>query len=129
MKVEDGTISRRGFVAAGAALSLGAVHLESRLVESAPHVRVTGFDLLPVRASERTVWLIVRLRTNAGLTGLGEASDAFGYAATTRQDAARMEAELRGFFGLINGRSPLEINHYRARSAPLIAKVATGPST
>ncbi|MBK9708672.1 MAG: mandelate racemase/muconate lactonizing enzyme family protein [Acidobacteria bacterium] len=119
---KDGLVSRRGFMAAGAALSVGAAHWEPRLAASAPRVRVTGFELVPIRASERTVWLIVRLHTNAGLTGLGEASDAFGYANTTKQDAARMEAELRGFFGLINGRSPLEINHYRARSAPLVAK-------
>lgn len=120
--VEDETISRRGFMAAGAALSVGALPLESRLVEPAPRVRVTGFDLLPVRATERTVWLIVRLRTNAGLTGLGEASDAFGFATTTKQAAARMESELRGFFALIDGMSPLEINRFRLQSAPRIAK-------
>jgi galactonate dehydratase len=93
-----------------------------RPVESAPRVPVTGFELLPVRASERTVWLFVQLRTNAGLTGVGEASDAFGYANTTKQDAARMESELRQLFGLIDGMSPLEINRFRVQSAPLIAK-------
>jgi L-alanine-DL-glutamate epimerase-like enolase superfamily enzyme len=40
---------------------------------------------------------MVRVRTDVGLTGLGEASDAFGFANTTKQDAARMESELRRF--------------------------------
>jgi galactonate dehydratase len=118
---ETESVNRRGFVAASAALSFGVASWEPRLLASAPRVQVTGFELVPVRASERTVWLFVRLRTSAGLTGLGEASDAFGYANTTRQDAARMESELRRFFGLIDGKSPLEINGYRAKSAPLIA--------
>jgi galactonate dehydratase len=68
------------------------------------------------------VWLIVRLRTDAGLTGLGEASDAFGFANTTKQDAARMESELRGFFGLIDGKSPREIGAYRQQGEPIVAK-------
>lgn len=85
-------------------------------------MRVSGFDLLPVRATERTVWLIVRVRTNAGLTGLGEASDAFGFANTTKQDAARMESALRGFFELIDGKSPLEIGAFRQQAEPAVAK-------
>jgi galactonate dehydratase len=76
-------------------------------------VRVTGFELLPVRATERTVWLFVRLRTDVGLTGLGEASDAFGFANTSKQDATRMESELAAFFALIEGKSPLDIGPYR----------------
>jgi galactonate dehydratase len=57
--------------------------------------------------------MFVRLRTDAGLTGLGEASDAFGFANTTKQDAQRIESELRKFFELIRGKSPLEIEAYR----------------
>jgi galactonate dehydratase len=75
-------------------------------------------ELLPVRATERTVWLIVRLQTDAGLTGLGEASDAFGFANTTAADARTMESELRSFFRLIEGKSPLEIESYRQGGLP-----------
>lgn len=107
----DGTVSRRALLVASAA------PWAPRTIEALPWLRVTGFDLLPVRATERTVWLIVRLRTNAGLTGLVDASDAFGFANTTKQDAARMESELRGFFGLIDGKSPLEIGAYRLRGS------------
>jgi len=87
-----------------------------------PRLRITGFELLPVRATARTVWLIVRLKTDAGLTGLGEASDAFGFADTTKEDAARMEAELRRFFKLIDGKSPLDIGAYRREGEPLAAQ-------
>ena len=112
--------TRRAFLAAcGTAAGLA---LAPRWLEAAPTLRVTGFDLLPVRASERTVWLIVRLRTDTGLTGLGEASDAFGFANATREDAARMEAELRGLFELVKGRSPLDVESYRQRGLALASK-------
>ena len=91
-------------------------------LQAAPRVRVTGFELIPVRASQRTVWLLVRLRTDAGITGLGEASDAFGFANTTVQDAAQMESTLRGFFRLVEGKSPLDIGAYRAAGEPLAIK-------
>ena len=68
------------------------------------------------------MWLIVRLRTDAGLTGLGEACDAFGFANTTRQDAAQMESTLRTFFSLVQGRSPREVGAYRAAGLPMAAK-------
>jgi galactonate dehydratase len=92
------------------------------MVDAAPRLRVTSLELLPVRATARTVWLIVRLGTDAGITGLGEASDAFGFANTTNADAARMQAELRRFFRLIEGRSPLEVGLYRQQGEPLAAK-------
>jgi galactonate dehydratase len=108
-------------VSAGAGLA-GAVFWPGRAFAAPPRVRITGFELLPIRATERTVWLMVRLRTDAGLTGLGEASDAFGFANTTKQDAARMESELRAFFGLIDGKSPLDIAQYRQKGEPLALK-------
>lgn len=118
-------MDRRSFVRRVGAGSLGFVlplpSVSSRL-EAMPRVRVTGFELLPVRATERTVWLMIRVRTDAGLTGLGEASDAFGFANTSKQDAARMESELRRFFALVEGKSPLDIERYRQQSQPLVAQ-------
>jgi galactonate dehydratase len=118
----DGRVSRRSFLGAGAGLVAGAALWTQTTLQALPRLRVTGFELLPVRATERTVWLFVRLRTDAGLMGLGEASDAFGFANTTKQDAARMESALRGFFALIDGKSPLDIGAYRLRGDPLAAK-------
>src|SRR4029079_15727081 len=108
-------MNRRSFVRSVGAGSIGLLlplaSTTARL-RAMPRVRVTGFELLPVRATERTVWLMIRLRTDAGLTGLGEASDAFGFANTSKQDAARMESELRQFFALIDGKSPLDVEAY-----------------
>jgi len=112
--------SRRAFLTSGGAAAVALA--VPRWLDAAPRLRVTGLELLPVRATERTVWLIVRLRTDAGLTGLGEASDAFGFANTTKADAARMESELRGLFELVNGQSPLEIERYRQRGLALASK-------
>jgi len=122
-------VNRRTFLAATGGAAAGLMLVQSRMLEAAPKLKVTGVELLPVRATARTVWLIVRLRTDAGLTGLGEASDAFGFANTTVQDAARMESELRGFFELIRGQSPLEIGAYRQRGGPIAAKGGLIPAT
>ena len=90
-----------------------AMALFPDVLDAAPKLRVTTLELLPMRATPRTVWLFVRLGTDAGLTGLGEASDAFGFANTSQKNAAQMESELRAFFRLIEGKSPLEIAAYR----------------
>ncbi|HEY4363735.1 MAG TPA: mandelate racemase/muconate lactonizing enzyme family protein [Bryobacteraceae bacterium] len=90
-------------------------------LRGAPSLRVRSFELIPVRASDRTVWLMVRLRTDQGLTGLGEASDAFGFANTTKQDAMQMESTLRTFFGFVEGKSPLEVEAYRQKAEPVAA--------
>src|SRR5262245_21458662 len=108
--------TRRQFLAATMGGGLATTFLwSSKVLRAAPRLRVTGIELLPVRATERTVWLIVRLRTDAGLTGLGEASDAFGFANTTAADARTMESELRSFFRLVEGKSPLDIEAYRQK--------------
>lgn len=88
------------------------------LAFSRPRLKVTKLELIPVRATERTVWLFVRLHTDRKLTGLGEASDAFGFAATTKANAQQMEAELGQFFELVKGRSPLEIERFRQQGEP-----------
>jgi galactonate dehydratase len=120
--MSDVKLSRRDFLAAGAGIAAGSMLFVPGVLRAAPRLRITGFELLPVRATSRTVWLFVRLRTDAGLTGLGEASDAFGFANTTKDDAARMEAELRVFFELVKGQSPLDVGAYRQRAEPIIVK-------
>ena len=100
------------------------------LAFSRPQLKVTKIELIPVRATGRTVWLFVRLNTDKKLTGLGEASDAFGFASTTKANAQKMEAELGAFFEITGGRSPLEIERFRqlgeprARAGGLVAATA-----
>jgi galactonate dehydratase len=93
--------------------------LPLRAAAAVPQLRITGVELRPVRATSRTVWLFVSVTTDTGLVGFGEASDAFGFANTTADDAARMGRELERFLGLVRGRSPFEIESYRQRGEPL----------
>jgi galactonate dehydratase len=113
-------IDRRTFLSTSTVAAAGALSWPLAL-EAAPKVRITEFEILPMRATQRTVWVFVRLSTDAGLTGLGEASDAFGFANTTKEDAGRMESEIRRFFALVEGKSPLDIAAYRAQAEPLAA--------
>src|SRR5215813_10440129 len=101
MKVE---YDRRTFLKTGSTVLVGAVVWPCVLFAQVPSLRITGIELLPVRATERTVWLFVRLKTDTGLTGLGEASDAFGFANTTKENASTMQSELLEFFHLIEGK-------------------------
>ena len=136
------THSRREVLAAAAGTVFASVLLPLRAT-AIPQLRVTGIELLSVRATSRTVWLIVRLRTDGGLERLGEASDAFGFANTTAEDTARIRAQLAAFFNLIDGRSPFEIEsptgsaakRWRARgssprphSAPSSRRCGTWPA-
>ncbi len=107
--------SRRAFLG-GSLLAASLSYLQA-----APKLRITGLELIPVRATERSVWLMVRLTTDHGLSGLGEASDAFGFARTNKQDALAMEAHLRKFFTLIEGKSPLEVEAFRQKAEPIAA--------
>ena len=74
-------------------------------------LRVTGMELITVRATARTTWLFVRLTTNQGLTGLGEVSL-----------GRRTEfPELGQFFDLVRDESPFRIEQYRQRGWSLAA--------
>jgi galactonate dehydratase len=121
-------IDRRSWISLCATAAAGTVLLPDML-DAAPKLRVTTLELLPMRATARTVWLFVRLGTDAGLTGLGEASDAFGFANTSKQNAAQMESELRAMFRLVEGKSPLEIAAYRREGERLVAGRGLIPAT
>ena len=121
-------IDRRAWIAHCAKALAGAAWLPD-ILEAAPRLRITTLELLPMRATARTVWLFVRLGTDAGLTGLGEASDAFGFANTSKQNAAQMESELRAMFRLVEGKSPLEIAAYRREGERLAAGRGLIPAT
>lgn len=80
-------------------------HLLQQAARTAPRLRVNGLELVVVRATTRTTWLFVRLSTNQGLTGLGEAS------LGRRADLP----ELQAFFQLVRDESPFRIEQYRQR--------------
>ena len=67
--------------------------------------RVTGMEVLSVTVSERTRWLFVRLSTNVGVSGLGEASA-----------GDPQILELEEFYGLLG--ESLSIQAYRQAGLP-----------
>ncbi|MDE0451490.1 MAG: mandelate racemase/muconate lactonizing enzyme family protein [Gammaproteobacteria bacterium] len=70
--------------------------------------RVTGMEVLPITVSERTTWRFVRLTTNVGVSGLGEAS------------AGDPEvSDLESFYGLLG--DSLSIQAYRRAGLPRAA--------
>ncbi|HJN44995.1 MAG: mandelate racemase/muconate lactonizing enzyme family protein [Vicinamibacterales bacterium] len=76
-----------------------------RGVAASRGLRISSMELIVVRATMRTTWLFVRLSTNQGLTGLGEASL-----------GRRTEfPELEPFFELVRDESPFQIEQYRQR--------------
>ena len=68
-------------------------------------LRIVGMEQIVVRVTGRTNWIFVRLSTNDGATGLGEAS------------MGRLNGlpELAEYFELVRDRSPFEIQRYRQR--------------
>ena len=109
-------VSRRRFLQTAPLLAVAPVlpapssrpetgHLLRQSARTAPRLRVRGMELVVVRATARTTWLFVRLSTNQGLTGLGEAS-------LGRRAAL---PELEPFFQLVRDESPFRIEQYRQR--------------
>ncbi len=108
--------SRRHFLRSFPALAIvpamspvappSTVRLLQRESGANQRLRITGMETIAVRATARTTWLFVRLATNQGLMGLGEASL-----------GGRTElVELESFFELVRDESPFQIEH----SAPTI---------
>ena len=110
--------SRRAFL--GSVPALAALPSVSTASASTPRLplgqaelglRITGMELIVVRATARTNWIFVRLATNDGMTGLGEAS------------MGRLTdfPEIAEFFELVRERSPFEIQRYRQQGRPRAA--------
>ena len=98
--------SRREFLGVFPAFAtLGSLPAAARLPLGQPErrLRITGMEVIVIRATRRTNWIFVRLTTNEGQTGLGEAS-------MGRLDSL---SELAQFFDLVRDRSPFEIERYR----------------
>ena len=113
-------LTRRQILATSAGVLLHPVLSLSQPRTAAPSLRLTRVELIPVRATSRTVWLVVRLHTAGGLTGLGEASDAFGFANTTAANVETMRRRLQTFFEIVRSGSPLDVERYRQRGMPMV---------
>ena len=103
-------MSRRSvLLGAGMAAPLAAA------ARSVPKLKITGLEIFVVKVNQRGDWIFVRLKTDKGVTGLGEASQGGGFtrAAADRNEA--MRKALGEFFELVRDQSPFEIERYRER--------------
>ena len=89
--------------AAAAAVRPSAAPAPLPLGQAELGVRITGMETIVVRATGRTTWIFVRLSTNDGMTGLGEAS----------MGRRTGMPELARYFDMVRDRSPFEIERYR----------------
>ncbi|HJO12993.1 MAG TPA: mandelate racemase/muconate lactonizing enzyme family protein, partial [Gammaproteobacteria bacterium] len=102
--------SRRKFLSCGSIAlgTLSASPLQTLFAQTSTadrDIRITGMEVFTVGVTGRTNWIIVRLNTNSGTTGLGEASL-----------GRRTELnELNEFFALVDGESAFDIQQYRQR--------------
>lgn len=104
------SITRRGLVSSLSTMPLAIWAAETRV----PKVTVSGIELFPIKVNHRGNWLIVRLRTSAGVTGIGDASQSGNGPAND----ARTHEFLRQFFDRLQGRSIYDIEFLRGVGMP-----------
>jgi len=80
----------------------------------AARITVTGLEIFTVKVNQRGNWMLTRISTSAGITGIGDASHG-----GPDEERARY---LRQFFELLKGRSIYDIEWLRARAEPEILK-------
>jgi galactonate dehydratase len=78
-------------------------------------VRITGLETFVVDVSPKGNWVLVRLVTNQGLTGIGEASHGMPGGDQRVAGAQRMKVLLAEFFEFVRNESPFDIEQYRRR--------------
>ena len=106
---------RRDFVALGgsAAAALAGCSVNTPPDRSAEKITVAGLEIFRVRVNRRGHWVIPRIQTSAGVTGIGDASHA------GRNDPQL--AKLQEYFELIKGRSIYDIEWLRKKVHPEFA--------
>ena len=112
---------RRDFLAAagGAALACASAPEPDR---NALRIQITGVDTHRLRVNDRGHWLIVEVKTDAGLTGLGDASHSRGGLADPALEKIADYAEL------MTGRSIYDVEWLRAQAFPEFAEFGRATS-
>jgi galactonate dehydratase len=104
------SFNRRDLLKTLAAIPLATFAAETR----APKVTVTGLELFRVHVNKRGDWLIPRMQTSAGVTGIGDASQS----GNTPANDAKMLQYLHQFFDAIKGRSIYDVEYLRGIGMP-----------
>lgn len=102
--------TRRSLLPGLAALPLSALAAETR----APKVTIIGLETFRIKVNKRGDWLIARLQTSAGVTGIGDASQSGNAAAND----GGMLGFLHQFFDAIKGRSIYDVEYLRSIAMP-----------
>lgn len=76
-------------------------------------LKVSAFGLHVVKVNHRGNWVFIEVKTNKGITGVGEASH--GTVGSTSQGLQDINKEIEYFFSLTKGESPFSIEQYRQR--------------
>jgi galactonate dehydratase len=105
-------VNRRDLLKSAAAPALLALK-GTGIARGAPRAIVTGLETFYVKVNQRGNWLIPRLQTSAGVTGIGDASQSHDDAATLRF--------IRQFFEALKGRSIYDVEWFRATVQPAVA--------
>lgn len=113
--------SRRSFLRdAGLGLSSSllfsfdnGVEYQKKSISVEKGIVVTGIDLHIIKVNQRGDWYFIELKTNKGISGLGECSHAFAKALPDGQQI--LKSEVQAFFELIKDQSPFNIELYRQR--------------
>jgi galactonate dehydratase len=108
------TWTRRALIEGLAAVPMAVFAAETR----APKVTITGLQTFRVKVNKRGDWLIARLQTSAGVTGIGDASQS-GNLAT---NDGRMVSFLRQFFEALKRRSIYDVEYLRGVGMPEAVK-------
>jgi galactonate dehydratase len=104
--------------------SFGLPALAAVRAAAAPRATVAGIDIFPIKVNRRGDWIVVRLQSSAGASGIGEASQS--------GDDRQMLGFLAQFHDAIRGRSIYDIEYLRligmaeARRSGRPAAVAMG---
>ena len=99
---------RRTFIQLPAAAPLLAADASVR------KVTITGLEIFNIAVNHRGNWILVRLQTSAGVTGIGDASHG-------GPDNLKPEL-IRGFFESVRGRSPFDVEHLRTANESVVLK-------
>jgi galactonate dehydratase len=107
---------KRRSVLQGFVQGVGALALLSPRMARAESARLTidRLEVFQVRVNRRGNWVIPRLSTASGLTGLGDASQSL--------NDARCLEYLKQFAALLKGRPALDVEWFRTAVAPIVAK-------
>lgn len=104
-------MNRRRFLthtAAVASLATTACSTPAPPGRHAAGITITGLEIFQVRVNDRGNWVIARIQSSAGLTGLGDASHA--------GNGDPQIAKLQEYFEWIKGRSIYDIEYLRGKA-------------